>query len=165
MLRIFAACVLLLASATVQAAPKLGYYDPVTRTFTPLPPANAVGAQADPQAAPVLRHGTVVIKALLYVDPAIPTNQDIRVIGTVVPADAKFSGSVGNRTDVVRSGNSGQATITLHYYFASETAGATVTVGCVVSTGLDGVPFLKLQQKIPLPANGVTTTVTFRAAV
>ena len=165
MLRIFAACVLLLAADTVQAAPELGYYDPVTRVFRPLPQANQVGAQAAPQAAPVLRYGTVVIKALLYVDPAIPTGQTIKVIGSVALADASYSGSVGNQTNAVRSGNSGQATITLNYNFASETTGATVTVRCVVSTTLAGAPLVELRQKIPLPANGVTTTVIFRAGV
>lgn len=146
------------APSTAPSKPIAGYFDPSTNIFTPLPPS-AAGAPA--AGAPVVISGRLIIRATVAIAPSIPPSAEITAGGRLNFTDGKYTIGVGRQVDAIRSGNSAQVTVAFQYQIAAKSRAVPMTVSLFVRSSSTGIPFFDMSQDIPLPANGLTTTVTF----
>ena len=141
-----------------------GYYNPVSRTFTPLAPPVAT------RAAPALTTvtGTFKISVSVKIDPKIPTNVRLAAAVTITAQDpSTYNPSIGYVTNtggtLARNGDAGTLSLTIPYIYklADPTAPVTFTLSVYEPSG--GTTFQPTSTRlttIPLPKTGAVTTIT-----
>lgn len=156
------------APAGFAASPQkiFGFFDARTNTFTPAPaPPTTAQDAATAASSPVVVSGRMTINTTIAIARSIPANATIQVTAGLFVTDAVYNNVAVGVTDVVRSGNTGKASVSFAYRMAVVSASETAKVTVIASAASPTNPSLELTLNIKLPPNGTTTVVNFLAAL
>ncbi|QGM47451.1 hypothetical protein [Methylocystis heyeri] len=158
-------CCALTASAdpaTVAGAKVFGYLDPKTNTFRAAPEPQTQSQFVTGRLIEV--SGTLNLTVNVTFGPSFPPSATTEVF---VTANSKpwrydrpaYSSGFSGKATVVRSGNSGTASLSIPYIFEATSTKDTVTVTLNLQSSSGDSAFLG--QTFPLPKNGATPQLTF----
>ena len=138
-----------------------GYYNPRTHTFTVAPQQATAGGT--PSSKSVVANGTIIIDATVALNPSITAKATVGAYVAISTSDSTYSNSVSGYAGVSRKGSTATVTATLPYRFTLTSASETLAVELnVYAQGISSEPSVTITQSVPLPANGKTTTVSFK---
>jgi hypothetical protein len=141
--------------------PIAGALNPKTNIFTP----SADAAAVTPEITTAYRQGTLIVEANIAVNPDIPKDAIIFTSIQATVSDSNYSTGVSNSASATRTGDTAKVTFKMPYVFTVSSAADVVTINLSVSfyqSGTGANPTnesINETEKIPLPANGATTTV------
>jgi hypothetical protein len=167
--------VMLIAASMMQAPPDVladeisapsskpvaGTLNPKTNVFTPSTGAAAV----TPEITTGYRQGILIVEANIAVNPDLPKDAVIYTSVQATVYDSHYSTGVSNSASATRTGDTAKVTFKMPYVFTVSSAADVVTINLSVSFYQSGTATnptnetINETQKIPLPANGATTTV------
>jgi len=141
--------------------PVTGTLNPKTNVFTP----SAGAAAVTPEITTDYRQGILIVEANIAVNPDIPKDTMIYTSVQATVYDSHYSTGVSNSASATRSGDTAKVTFKMPYVFTVSSTADVVTINLSVSfyqSGTSAKPTnesINETEKIPLPANGATTTV------